>query len=404
MSLFTYTALDEQGAKREGTIDAVNVDVAISALQRRGLIISSIDSAEPKQAWTLQSKVALFNGIKGSDIVMLSRQMTTLFESQVSALRAFQLLAAEARTPKLADVLSSIASDIQSGSQISSALSKHPNVFSSFYVNMVRAGEEAGKLDETFAFLADYLDRNYEISSKAKNALIYPAFIIATFVVVIVLMMTLVIPRLAIMLTEVGQAVPVYTRIIIGMSELLVDYAFLWVVFIIAGGGFLFRFAKTKAGSEMFSRARLQVPVIGGIYKKLYLSRIADNLSTMLKSGIQILRGLEITGTVVEDPTYERVMTEAASDVKGGLPVSEAFRKHPEIPGIVVAMIKIGEETGNMGNILDSMAKFYRREVNNAVDTLVSLIEPFMIVSLAVCVAVLLASVLVPIYNIAGSI
>ncbi|MEK7509502.1 MAG: type II secretion system F family protein, partial [Patescibacteria group bacterium] len=136
----------------------------------------------------------------------------------------------------------------------------------------------------------------------------------------------------------------------------------------------------------------------------LYLSRIADNLSTMLKSGIQMLRGLEITGTVVEDPTYERVLAEAALEVKGGLPVSEALRKHPEIPGIVVAMIKIGEETGNMGNILDSIARFYRREVNNAVDTLVSLIEPFMIVALAVGVAILLASVLVPIYNIASSI
>jgi type IV pilus assembly protein PilC len=404
MSLFTYTALDEQGASRQGTIDAVNVDVAISALQRRGLIISSIDSAEPKQAWALKSRITFFNGVRGSDVVMLSRQMTTLFESQVSALRAFQLLAAEARTPKLAEVLSAIASDIQSGSQISSALAKHPNVFSSFYVNMVRAGEEAGKLDETFAFLADYLDRNYEITSKAKNALIYPAFIVATFIVVIVLMMTLVIPRLATMLTEVGQAVPIYTRVIIGLSNLFVDYAFLWVLCIVAGGIFLYRFARTTTGSEMLSRARLQVPVIGGIYRKLYLSRIADNLSTMLKSGIQVLRGLEITGTVVEDPTYERVMTEAAADVKGGLPVSEAFRKHSEIPGIVVAMIKIGEETGNMGNILDAMARFYRREVNNAVDTLVSLIEPFMIVSLAVCVAVLLASILVPIYNIASSI
>lgn len=404
MALYSYTALDEQGAQRAGTIDAVNVDVAISALQRRGLIISSIDSAEQKKVWSLQSQISLFSGIKGSDIVMLSRQMTTLFESQVSALRAFQLLAAEARTPKLAEVLSSIASDIQGGSQISSALSKHPNVFSAFYVNMVRAGEEAGKLDETFAFLADYLDRNYEISSKAKNALIYPAFIVATFVVVIVLMMTLVIPRLASMLTEVGQNVPIYTKVVIGISNLFIDYAFLWVVCIVAGGIFLFRFTRTQSGAAMLSRARLQVPIIGAIYRKLYLSRIADNLSTMLKSGIQILRGLEVTGSVVEDPTYERIMTEAAADVKGGLPLSEAFRKHPDMPGIVVAMIKIGEETGNMGAILDSMAKFYRREVNNAVDTLVSLIEPFMIVSLAVCVAVLLASVLVPIYNIAGSI
>jgi len=404
MSLFTYTALDEQGAQRQGTIDAVNIDVAISALQRRGLIISAIDSADPKEKWSLQSSIPLFNGISGADIVMLSRQMTTLFESQVSALRAFQLLASEARTPRLADVLLAIASDIQGGSQISGALSKHPEVFSNFYVNMVRAGEESGKLDETFSYLADSMDRNYEISSKAKNALIYPAFIVGTFIVVIILMMTLVIPRLALMLTEVGQDVPIYTRIVIGMSSLFADYALLWIIFLIAAGAFLYRFTRTKAGYEMFSRARLQVPVIGGIYKKLYLSRISDNLGTMLRSGIQMLRGLEITGSVVEDPTYERVLAEASIDVKGGLPVSEAFRKHPEIPGIVVAMIKIGEETGNMGLILDSMAKFYRREVNNAVDTLVSLIEPFMIVSLAVCVAVLLASVLVPIYNIAASI
>ena len=401
--LFNYTAVDQQGAQRNGTIDAVNVDLAISALQRRGLIISAIDPVQEKGAGRF-ANIQLFDSIKGSDIVMLSRQMTTLFEAQVSALRAFQLLASEARTPRLASVLSAIGSDIQSGSQISTALSRHPDVFSNFYVNMVRAGEEAGKLDETFLFLADYLDRNYEISSKAKNALIYPAFIVGTFVVVIGLMMTLVIPRLAVMLEEVGQNVPVYTRIVIGISNLFADYALLWLAFIVVGGFFLFRYVRTETGHAMASRARLSVPVIGGIYRKLFLSRIADNLSTMLKSGIQMLRGLEITGTVVEDPTYERVLTEAAMDVKAGLPVSEAFRKHPEIPGIVVAMIKIGEETGNMGNILDAMARFYRREVNNAVDTLVSLIEPVMIVALAVAVAVLLASVLMPIYNIAAGI
>lgn len=403
MSLFTYTAVDEQGATRQGTIDAVNIDIAITALQRRGLIISTIDSAEKKMVnW--QANVPFFSGIKNSDIVMLSRQMTTLFEAQVSALRAFQLLAAEARTPALAETLTQISSEIQSGSQISSALSKHPEAFSSFYVNMVRAGEESGKLDETFAFLADYMDRNYEITQKAKNALIYPAFILLTFFVVMVLMMTLVIPKLALMLGEVGGAIPIYTRIVIGMSQLLADYIFLWIGFLIVGGVFLVRYTRTPSGNAMLSRARLQVPIIGEIYRKLFLSRIADNLSTMLKSGIQMLRGMEITGSVVEDPTYERVLAEAAIDVKGGLPVSEAFRKHPEIPGIVVAMIKIGEETGNMGAILDSMARFYRREVNNAVDTLVSLIEPIMIVALAVGVAFLLASVLVPIYNIAGSI
>jgi type IV pilus assembly protein PilC len=400
--LFGYKAVDDKGSDRSGEIDAVNVDVAIAALQRRGLIIASIDPVSQKLSWS--SNISIFNGIRNSDIVMLSRQMTTLFEAQVSALRAFQLLATEARTPKLADTLSAIASDIQAGSAISAALSRHSNVFSNFYVNMVRAGEESGKLDETFAYLADYMDRNYEITQKAKNALIYPAFIVCTFVVVMILMMTLVIPKLAGMLTEVGQEVPVYTRIVIGISTAFANYALLWGALFLISAFFLYRFLRTQSGQVVFSKARLQVPVIGTIYKKLYLSRVADNLSTMLKSGIQMLRGLEITGSVVEDPTYERVLTEAALDVKAGLPVSEAFRKHSEIPGIVIAMIKIGEETGNMGSILDSLARFYRREVNNAVDTLVSLIEPFMIVMLAVGVAILLASVLVPIYNIAGSI
>ena len=401
MALFKYTALDQDGNERRGTIDAVNMDVAIAALQRRGLVISGIDPTESSSV--LGRRLSLFDRVTNADVVMLSRQITTLFEAQVSALRAFRLLAAEARTPALGEKLSAVANDLQSGSSIAAALSRHPEVFSQFYVNMVRAGEESGKLDQTFSFLADYLDRNYEITQKARNALVYPAFIMLTFVVVMTLMMTLVIPRLADMLTEVGQGIPLYTRVVIGISSFFTHYLILIVILIAIGIGFLYRFSKTERGREVLSRARLEMPAIGNIYKKIFLSRISDNLSTMLKSGIQILRGLEITGSVVGDAVYEKALAEAAGDVKGGLPLSEALRKHAEIPGIVVAMVKIGEETGNMGTILETMARFYRREVNNAVDTLVGLIEPLMIVVMAVGVAVLLASVLLPIYNIASS-
>lgn len=401
MALFKYKAVDQEGNERQGTIDAVNMDVAIAALQRRSLILSGID---PMQSTSLLGKrVSLFDRVTNADVVMLSRQITTLFEAQVSALRAFRLLAAESRTPALGEILTTVANDLQSGSSIAAALARHPKAFSTFYVNMVRAGEESGKLDETFSFLADYLDRNYEITQKARNALIYPAFIIATFIVVMTLMMTVVVPKLADMLTQAGQSIPLYTRIIIGVSTFLSDYIFLIVILLGVGGFFLFRFGQTPRGKDMFSRARLEAPAIGSIYQKIFLSRIADNLSTMLRSGIQVLRGLEITGTVVGDPVYEKVLAQAATDVKAGLPLSEALRKHPEMPGIVVAMVKIGEETGNMGAILETIARFYRREVNNAVDTLVGLIEPLMIVVLAVGVAILLASVLLPIYNIASS-
>lgn len=401
MALFNYTAVDQTGNERKGSIDAVNMDVAIAALQRRGLIISGIDPADKKS--TLGRRVSFFDRVTNADVVMLSRQITTLFEAQVSALRAFRLLAAEARTPTLGEKLSDVANDIQSGSSISGALARHPEVFSPFYVNMVRAGEESGKLDETFSFLADYLDRNYEITQKAKNALVYPAFILATFGVVMILMLTLVIPHLAGMLSEVGQTIPLYTRAVIGFASFFTHYFLFIIGLFVMAGIFLYRYGKTERGKETLSRARLEVPAVGTIYQKIYLSRIADNLSTMLRSGIQVLRAIEITGSVVGDYVYEKILTEAASDVKGGMPLSEALRKHREMPGIVVAMVKIGEETGNMAHILDTMAKFYRREVNNAIDTLVGLIEPFLIVILALGVAVLLASVLLPIYNIASS-
>lgn len=405
MANFKYTALDTDGKERDGTIDAVNIDLAITALQRRNLIISKIEPEGQAKAagGGMHGRISFFDRITNEDIVMLSRQMTTLFEAQVSALRAFRLLAAEARTPKLAGKLNEVADEIQSGSTISMALSHHPDVFSPFYINMVRAGEESGKLDETFSFLASYLDRNYEIVQKARNALIYPAFIIGTFIIVMTLMMTIVIPNLAGMLTSVGGTLPLPTVIIIGISEFFRTYILLIIILAIAAGGFLYRYSKTSTGQEMLSRARLETPAIGEIYRKIFLSRIADNLSTMLKSGIQILRALEITGAVVGDPVYSAILVEAAAEVKGGLPLSEALRKHPEMPGIVVAMIKIGEETGSMGTILDTIARFYRREVDNAVDTLVGLIEPIMIVVLAVGVGILLAAVLLPIYNLASS-
>lgn len=401
MSIFSYTALDAEGNERTGTIDAANVDVAIVALQRRGLVVSKVEVAEAPTS-SFRARLPFLERITNSDIVILSRQITTLFEAQVSALRAFQLLASEARTSRLAEKLNAIGNDIQSGNTISSALSRHPDVFSGFYVNMVRAGEEAGKLDETFAFLADYLDRNYEITQKARNALIYPAFIMLTFMIVMALMMTLVIPNLASMLSETGQAVPLYTSVVIGLSTFLSKYILLIIIFLVVAALFLVRYGRTEVGRMSLSRLRLQTPYLGALFQKLFLSRLADNLSTMLRSGIQILRGIEITATVVGDATYEGVLALVATDVKGGLPVSEALRRHPEIPGIVVAMLKVGEETGNMGSMLDTMARFYRREVNNAIDTLVGLIEPLMIVVLAVGVAILLTAVLIPIYNIAS--
>lgn len=400
MALFNYTAVDADGKERTGTIDAINQDVAVTALQRRGLIVSSVTSTQSQSL--LDTRISFFERVSNKEVVILSRQITTLFEAQVSALRAFRLLAAEVENPALQERLNEVASDIQSGSTIADALAKHPKVFSPFYVAMVRAGEETGRLDETFAFLADYLDRTYEVATKARNALIYPAFVIFTFLSVMVLMLTTVIPRLSEILLESGQNIPVYTQVVIALGTFFSNYLWLLGIGIVLAIVLIYRYLQTEVGKHTMARARLQVPYIGDLYRKLYVSRIADSLSTTLSSGIQFVRGVEISAAVVGDPAYREILLAVAQEVQTGRPASDALAQYPEFPNIMVAMVRVGEETGDLSNILETMAKFYRREVSNAVDTLVSLIEPMMIVLLGLGVGLLLASVLVPIYNISA--
>jgi len=400
--LFKYTAIDKTGHETAGSIDALNEDVAISSLQSRGLVIASIISAEEKSLF--KTDIAFFDRVSNKEIVILSRQISTLFEAQVSALRVFRLLGAESKNKLLKRALVDVVDDLQAGNAISTALGKHSKIFTPFYVNMVKAGEESGKLDQTFTYLADYLDRSYEVTSKAKNALIYPAFVVFTFITVMVLMLTLVIPRISQIFLDSGQELPIYTKMVVGLSDFFVNYGIFLVILIIVGSFFLWKYGKTEQGRLSMSRTKLSIPYIGSLYRKLYLSRISDNLGTMLSSGITMVRAIEIASSVVGDATYEKLLTESSDAIKAGAPVSESLGKYSEIPNIMIQMMKVGEETGELGKILDTLSKFYGREVKNAVDTLVTLIEPMMIVALALGVGVLLAAVLMPIYNISSSI
>jgi len=399
--LFNYSAIDGTGAQKSGSIDAVSQDIAIASLQRRGFIISNISSADkPESIFEMR----IFGGVTNKDVVILSRQISILFEAQISALRVFRLLAAETEKPALAASLTAVADDIQGGANISKSLEKHPKNFLSLLYHMVRAGEEAGKLDQTFLFLADYLDRTYEVTAKARNALIYPAFVITTFIGVMVLMLTIIIPKISGILLESGQDIPIYTKIVIGVSNFFVNYGLFLAAAVVAFGFVIWRLSRTEEGRRSLSELKLSVPIIGSLYKKLYLSRISDNLSTMLTSGIAMVQAIEITSSVVDNQIYEKLLKEASDSVKNGKAVSDALARYPDdIPSIMTQMMKIGEETGELGSILKTLAKFYQREVVTAVDTLVDLIEPIMIVVLGVGVGILLMSVLVPIYNLTAS-
>jgi len=398
--LYNYKAIDKTGAKKNGSVEASSMDIAIDSLQKRGLIIAEI-KPEGQEAW--YNNLHFGSRVSNKDVVILSRQMATLFEAQVSALKIFDLLSEEVENEYLQKSLREITEDLQAGSSISTALSKHPEIFSDFYVNMVRSGEETGKLNETFNHLADHLDRNYEVVSKAKNALIYPAFVVTVFVGVMVLMFTIIIPKIGVILKDSGEPVPFYTQIVFGISDFLLHYGFLLIVALIVAVFFVVKYIRTDEGKSALARFKLNIPYVGDLYRKLYLSIIADNMNTMVLSGIPMVRAIEVTAAVVGNEVYKQALEESLTVVKGGSSLSQSLSQYEEIPGMLVQMIRVGEESGELGSILKTMARFYQREVVNAVDTLVSLIEPIMIVFLGLGVGVLLASVLIPIYNIANS-
>lgn len=402
--LFLYKAIDKTSTAREGTVDAQNIESAIETVEGRGYTVISVAPIDEGKGGIFNFEVTWFERVSNKEIVIFSRQIATLFQAQVSALRIFRLLGSEMENPKFQRILNQVSEDLQAGSSISRALARHPDVFSAFYVSMVSAGEESGTLEQTFMYLADYLDRMYQVVSKARNALIYPAFVISIFIGVMMLMLTLVIPSISKILTESGQEIPIYTKIVIGISDALTNYLGFIALGLVLIGVVFWQFQKTESGKRVIDEFKLAIPVIGSLYEKLFLTRICDNLSTMLSSGISMIQALEVTAEVVDNRVYKEIIENTIADVKGGKSFADSIAEYKEIPGVLSQMAKVGEETGKLGDILNTLSTFYRREVNNSVDTLISLIEPAMIVLLGLGVGTLLASVLIPIYNITGSI
>ncbi|MDP3769824.1 MAG: type II secretion system F family protein [Candidatus Sungbacteria bacterium] len=399
MSTFQYRARDNSGEIREGVIEAGSQEGAVDTLHQAGLIVVSIQEKEK----SLLMRMQLGGRIRQKDLVVFSRQLATLFEAQIPVVQALKTLVAETEKKTLQQILSHVLDDITGGLSLSQAMAKHPRAFSVFYINLVRSGEESGKLQDVFTYLADYMERSYYLTIKARNAMIYPAFIFMAFLLVLILMMVIVIPRLSTIFEETGQQLPFYTLAILQLSLIMRKWGLIILFLLIVAGVFVFRWAKTDEGRYFFDRLLIKIPIFGSLYRKLYLARMADNLRTLIVGGIPILRALSITGDVVGNVVYKKATDDAVESVKAGNTISSAFEKTPEIPKLVTGMIRIGEASGRLDFILGSIARFYQREVDSAVENMVALIEPILILFLGGGVAVLVASIMIPIYNLVGS-
>lgn len=402
MAQFYYKARTSEGKPAEGLVEAASMELAVASLQRKNLLIISVQPVE-ERIGALGMLEKLFTRVPLRDIVLFTRQLSTLFGAKVPIVQSFKILINESENKLLKANLAGVLDDIESGMSISQSLGRHQQVFSPFYVAMVRSGEESGKLEDIFGYLADYLERSYELTRKAKSALIYPVFVLGVFVLVMIAMLIWVIPPLSAILLESGQDLPIYTKIVIAASDLVRNFGVVLLVFVAAFVVVLMKYSKTENGKVYFSRMLVSMPLLGGLYRKIFLSRIADNLHTLLSGGITVVRALEITSEVVGNEVYKRILLESVEAVRGGSMISDTFLRYNDIPALLSNMIKIGEETGKLDYILGSIAKFYRRDVDSFMDNLVSLIEPILILVLAGGVGILIAAVMLPIYNFAAT-
>ncbi|MFA6193662.1 MAG: type II secretion system F family protein [Parcubacteria group bacterium] len=399
---YKYKARNQAGAVQEGMVEASSVSNASALLQRHNLVVVVIEPMKESGIFLGFSRI--WEGVSGKEFVIFSRQLAVTVEAKVPILAALKGIIEQTENPYFAGILSAVLADVDEGKSLSDSLRRHPEVFSDIYVNMIQAGEVSGNLQQSLESLADNIEKNYVLTQKIKGVLYYPAFILLAFFLVGFLMITFVIPKLTEMLKETNAALPITTRMLIWTGDFMQHFWWAVLIAIIAAIAGLVYYVRTDDGKKEFDVIKLKIPLVGRVLRFVYLARFAENLSTLVKSGIPIVSALLITGRVVGNGVFENHIAEAAEKVKTGGSMSEVFSKKKDFPAIMTQMIKVGEDTGRLDSTLDTMAKFFSREADQIISNLSTIIEPILIVILGVGVGTLVFSIIIPIYNIAQGI
>ena len=408
MAKFQYTIRTQEGKQEIDIIEAPSIEAAISILQNQQLIITDIKPFIEVENLTFNKFVdqllSYFNRVKSEEIVLFTKQLAVLIQAKVPLVQSLKVMAKQVANPKFSKIIASVANDVDAGVVFSRALAKYPKVFSNFFIQMVRSGEISGRLEETLTYLSEYINRQYLLNSKVKSAMIYPAFIVAAFIGVGTIMLIWVIPNITSILIESGQQLPFVTRLLIGTSDFMRSWG--WILFIVLFTAVYFVATAIKKSPEWryaYDSLKLRLPIFGELLKKIYLARFSETLSTLSSAGIAISQSLEITADVVDNAVYRRIILEADEAVRKGSNISTVFARYSEVLPMVTQMISIGEQTGKLDTILKQISTFFTEEVNRAFDNLVNLIEPILIVVLGLGVGILVAAILIPIYNLVNA-
>lgn len=403
---FQYQAKDINGIKRSGTIDSRSREDVLNFLSSENLFpIEVIQLVEEKDKSIMERKITLFEGVSMKDVAIFSRQLSIMIDSNVPPAEAIEALGDQTRNAYFKEKIHSIAKDVREGTQLSKSFKKHPNIFSVFYVNMIRSGEVSGNLPGILQKVASHLENEYEIRSKVTGAMMYPGIIMLVFVLIFVVIMVFVIPGLVEVLEGTGQELPIATRIIMAISDFFIVYWYLAILTLAGIVTFFVQFPKSKMGKDLFDKFLLNMPILGNFFKSLFQARFAENFSTLLSAGITINEALEVVANLIGNNVYKNAILEAQEDVVKGESISLVLSRRPDIMSpLLVQMVSVGEKTGKLDSSLENVVRFYKRETDNFINSLSSIIEPLLIIGLALMVGLLVAAVLLPIYQVSTSI
>lgn len=401
MSVFTYKARDKSGRLVQGMIDANSDEMVANLLLEKNLAIVSIEKRK-SDAWHLNFS-SIFKHVGTKDLVVFFRQLAVMIDANMPIVKALRILIRQTHNQNLKMVIAGLADEVEGGNSLSSGMDSFPEVFTPFYVNIIRSGETSGRLSQVMNYLADQKEKDYDLESNLKGAMIYPAFILCALVVVGFIVMAFVVPKMTAMITESGAKLPLITQILISFSSFLAHFWWLvLILFLIIALGISFSL-RTEKGKRTFDLLKIRMPIFGNIFKYIYIVRICRSLDTLLKGGVPISRGLEVVRDVVGNKVYFNVLSETIKEVSEGNSIAEGFSMSEDIPVMVYQMIGVGEEIGKLEEILEKITDFYSREINNKVKNLSSMIEPLIMVVLGLAVGLFVAAIILPMWQLSSS-
>ncbi|HTL39258.1 MAG TPA: type II secretion system F family protein [Methylomirabilota bacterium] len=403
MPNFQYTARTKAGTLQKDVMAGANQRTVVDALRAQGLIPVSIRIASAGLNW--KASFDFIHKIKLLDKITFIKNLSVMIKAGLPLSRALKVIAVQTPNPKFAKVVADISRMVEGGTALADSLAKYPDVFSAIFVSMVRVGEVSGNLDQNLTYLAEQMQRDYDLMSKAKGSLTYPIIVMGALVIVGFLMFTFVLPKLTATFTEANVALPLTTRVVIFVVNIFAHYGILVMLGFI---GLIFGFIvwrRSDMGRTVLHKVILYTPVISTIVIKINLARFVRVFASLIRSGMSIVEALEVSSHVVGNIYYQRVIADAGSKVKMGAPLTSAFKKEPKLfSNLVIQMMEVGEESGTTEAVLTEVANFYESEVDQTMKNLSSILEPVMMMVIGVVVGFLALALITPIYSITQSI